>query len=53
MGGLGSGNFYRCGAKDRAEDCRSLDVRRWQSEGSLEPGRFFGWAWYQDGREVS
>ncbi len=53
MGGLGSGNFYRFGARDRAEDCRSLDVLRWQREGSLEPGRFFGWAWYQDSRKVS
>ena len=53
MGGLGSGSYYRFDKKDRAEDCRSLDVRRWQREGFLDPGRFFGWAWYREGREVS
>jgi hypothetical protein len=53
MGGLGSGGYYRFGKKDRAEDCLSLDVRRWQREEYLDPGRFFGWAWYQEGREVS
>src|SRR5215212_9305493 len=53
MGGLGSGNYYRYGKKDTAEGCRSLDVRCWQREGFLEPGRFFRWAWYRDGREVS
>lgn len=53
MGGLGSGNYYRFGKKDTAEECRSLDVRRWQREGILEPGRVFGWAWHRDGREIS
>jgi hypothetical protein len=53
MGGLGSGNYYRFGKKDRAEACRSLDVRRWQREGLLVPGQSFRWAWYRDGREVS
>ena len=53
MGGLGSGGYYRFCAKDRVEDFRSLDVRRWRRGGFLEPGRFFGWAWYQEGREVS
>jgi len=53
MGGLGSGSYYRFDKKDRAEDCRSLDVRRWQREGFLDPGRFFGWAWHREGREVS
>ncbi len=53
MGGLGSGTYYRFGKKDTAEECRSLDVRRWQREGCLEPGRSFGWAWYRDGRKFS
>ena len=53
MGGLGSGGYYRFDKKDRAEDCLSLDVRRWQREGFLDPGRFFGWAWYREGRKVS
>lgn len=30
-----------------------LDVRRWQREGYLEPGRRFGWQWTRDGETVA
>src|SRR5215217_8656704 len=53
MGGLGSGDYYRFGKKDGVEDCRSLDVRGWQKEGILEPGRSFECVWSRDGREIS
>lgn len=29
----------------KAEHCRSIDARRWQREGILQPGRLGGWAW--------
>lgn len=53
MGGPGSGNHYRFGAKHRVEDCLSFDVRNWRREGVLEPGRSTTRAWYRDGRKVS
>lgn len=30
-------------------DYRSIDVRRWEREGLLEPGRSFSWSWTRDG----
>lgn len=46
---MGTGGM-RCGAgrpgwKVKAEHCRQIDVRRWQREGMLAPGRAGGWAW--------
>lgn len=29
----------------KAEHCRSIDARRWQREGILQPGRGGGWVW--------
>jgi hypothetical protein len=38
MGGIGSGRFWRYDAKDKVEDSRSIDVRRWQRDGLLYTG---------------
>lgn len=48
MGGIGSGNWYRWDKRDAVEDYRSLDVRRRQRDGYLEPGRRFSWQWTRD-----
>lgn len=53
MGGIGSGNWYRWDKRDAVEDCRSLDVRRWEREGYLVPGHCFGWQWTRDGETVA
>ncbi|MFO1371429.1 MAG: hypothetical protein U1F42_03225 [Candidatus Competibacteraceae bacterium] len=53
MGGCGSGRHWHFGAKDTTDDYRVLDVRRWQREGYLEPGRWFGWQWTRDGETVA
>lgn len=50
MGGYGSG---RPGYRQKAEDCRSLDVNRLHREGCLEPGRMGNWVWSQDGEEIA
>ena len=50
MGGYGSG---RPGYKQKAEDCRSLDVNRLHREGCLEPGSTGNWVWSCDGREIA
>jgi hypothetical protein len=49
MGGYGSG---RRGYKQKAEECRSLDVNRLHREGCLRPGRRGNWVWSRDGAEV-
>ena len=43
-GGMRTG-AGRPGWHVKAEHCRSIDVRRWQREGILQPGRRGGWAW--------
>lgn len=50
MGGYGSG---RPSYKQKAEDCRSLDVNRLHREGCLRPGRMGNWVWSRDGEEVA
>lgn len=50
MGGYGSG---RPGYKQKAEDCRSLDVNRLHREGCLRPGARGNWVWSRDGAEVA
>ncbi len=52
MGGIGSGRRWYYGSKSTTGDYRSIDVRRWQREGLLRPGRLFGWQWSVEG-EVS
>lgn len=50
MGGWGSG---RQGSADCTDSCRSIDVRRWQRDGLLAPGRWFNWQWTSDGETVA
>jgi hypothetical protein len=45
MGGQGSGNYWRSGAKDCADDYNRLDVRHCARAGMLEPGRSTVWKW--------
>jgi hypothetical protein len=49
MGGPGSGNRWRYGARSTTDDFRSLDVRRWAREGMLRPGYWGGWQWTWNG----
>lgn len=49
MGGYGSG---RQSCKQKAEDCRSIDVNRLHREGCLRPGARGQWVWSRDGEET-
>jgi hypothetical protein len=49
MGGYGSG---RPSYKQKAEDCRSLDVNRFHRDGCLVPGRTGNWVWSRDGKKI-
>jgi hypothetical protein len=49
MGGPGSGNRWRLDAGETTEDYRQLDIRRWQRDGLLGPGRVFSWQWTCNG----
>jgi hypothetical protein len=54
MGGPGSGNRWRYGAKSTTDDYRTLDVRRFEGAGMLTPGgRRAGWQWTRDGETVA
>jgi hypothetical protein len=53
MGGPGSGNRWRYGAKATTDDYRILDVRRLAREGMLMPGYQGGWKWMRDGETVA
>src|SRR6202047_5304092 len=53
MGGPGSGNRWRYGAKSATDDYRTLDVRRWAREGVLRPGYWGGWHWTRNGETVA
>ena len=52
MGGMGSGRRNQSG-KNATDDYRSLDVRRWQRDGFLTPGRAFSWQWTRNGEAVA
>lgn len=53
MGGMGSGRRWHYGANDTTNDYLALDLRRWQRDGFLTPGRSFGWQWSRDGEVVA
>jgi hypothetical protein len=53
MGGSGSGNRWRSGAKSTTEEYRVLDVRRLAQEGVLRPGYRGNWQWTRDGGTVA
>lgn len=50
MGGFGSGRKF---GADCTEDCRSIDIRRWQREGYLTPGRYLDWQWTRNGEKIA
>ena len=50
MGGFNSG---RHGGKRTTSDMRTLDIRKIQREGLLNPGRSFGWSWKRGGETVA
>ncbi|MEC4747455.1 hypothetical protein [Methylomicrobium sp. Wu6] len=50
MGGFGSGRKF---GADCTEDCRSIDIRRWQREGYLTPGQYLDWQWLRNGERVA
>lgn len=52
MGGRGSGRRSQSG-RDATDDYRALDVRRWQRDGFLTPGRAFGWIWTRNGETTA
>ena len=52
MGGRGSGRRGQSG-KDATDDYRALDVRRWQRDGYLTPGRAFSWQWTRNGEVLA
>jgi hypothetical protein len=53
MGGPGSGNRWRHGARSTTDAMRSIDVRRWAREGMLRPGYSGGWRWHCGGQQVA
>ena len=53
MGRLGSGRHWHFSANDTTDDYRAIDVRRWQREGLLTPGRVFGSQWSRNGEVVA
>lgn len=50
MGGFGSGRKF---GADCTEDYNSIDIRRWQREGYLTPGRYLDWQWLRNGEKVA
>ncbi len=50
MGGFGSGRKF---GVDCTDDYRSIDVRRWQRDGYLVPGRYLDWQWTRNGEKVA
>jgi len=53
MGGRGSGRRWHYGANDTTNQYRALDVRRWQRDGLLTPGRAFNWRWTVNGIDAA
>lgn len=52
MGGPGSGRQWHYGARNTTDSYPSIDVRRWQREGYLEPYRSFTWRWIRNDEAV-
>jgi hypothetical protein len=53
MGRSGSGRHYHCGSKSTTDDYRSLDVRRLQRGGLLEPGLSYFQQWLRSDEVVA
>lgn len=52
MGGMNSGRRDQ-GGKKTTEDCRFLDVRKFQRDGLLKNGKSFGWNWTRNGEKMA
>ena len=52
MGGSGSGNRWRFGAKSTTDDYRKVDVRYLARNGMLRPGYWGGLQWTRNGETV-
>ena len=52
MGGMNSGRRDQ-GGKKTTEDCRSLDVRKFQRDGLLKNGNSFGLNWTRNGEKMA
>ena len=50
MGGYGSGRQYGGSCTD---DYRWIDIRRWQRDSLISPGRQINWQWLQNGEQVA
>ena len=50
MGGIGSGNRWRFGAKSKTGEYRTIDVRHWARDGVLRPGYSGVCEWSRDGK---
>jgi hypothetical protein len=53
MGGPGSGNRWRYGAKSTTDEYLTLDVRRCARDGLLRPGYWGGLEWARGGQTVA
>ena len=52
MGGIRSGRHWY-GGRDTTENCKKLDVRRFQRDGLLSAGQSFGWDWLCNGKKIA
>jgi len=50
MGGYGSGRKF---GLDTTDDYHWIDIRRWQREGYLTPGRSLAWQWLGNGEKIA
>ncbi len=53
MGGPGSGNHWRYGAKSTTDDYLALDVRSLARAGVLRPDYWGGWQWTRSGETLA
>jgi hypothetical protein len=53
MGGSGSGRWWGCQTKEKAEHCASLDVRQLHREGLLRPGQSYPCHWKRNGQRAA
>ena len=53
MGGFGSGRWWGCQTREKAEHCASLDVRRLHRDGLLRPGHSNPYHWKRNGQRAA
>ncbi len=53
MGGYGSSRWGWHSAKSVAEDCRQLDINRFNRKGMLNGFGHFSWSWYRNDKRVA